>query len=45
MALYSVIQFTSMTVVYAFGIDLSNADYYYEDIVTVLPISFTMAFS
>jgi len=45
MALYSVIQFTSLTIVYAFQIDLSNADYYYEDIITVLPISFTMAFS
>jgi cation-transporting ATPase 13A2 len=45
MALYSVIQFTSLTIVYAFQIDLSNADYYYIDIVTILPISFTMAFS
>jgi len=45
MALYSVIQFTSLTICYAFQIDLSNFDYYYEDIVTVLPLSFVMAFS
>jgi len=45
MALYSVIQFTTLTIVYAFQIDLSNADYYYIDIVIILPISFTMAFS
>jgi len=45
MALYSVIQFTTLTIVYAFQIDLSNADYYYIDIIVILPISFTMAFS
>jgi len=45
MALYSVIQFTTLTIVYAFQIDLSNANYYYIDIVIILPISFTMAFS
>jgi cation-transporting ATPase 13A3/4/5 len=45
MALYSIIQFTSLTIVYAFQIDLSNADYYYIDIIIILPISFTMAFS
>jgi len=43
--LYSVIQFTTLTIVYAFQIDLSNANYYYIDIVIILPISFTMAFS
>jgi len=45
MALYSVIQFTTLTCCYAFQIDLSNADYYYIDIIIILPISFTMAFS
>jgi len=45
MALYSIIQFTTLTIVYAFQIDLSNADYYYIDMIIILPISFTMAFS
>jgi len=45
MALYSVIQFTSVTILYFQLIDLTNWHYYHQDIMAVLPFSTTMAMS
>ena len=42
MALYSVIQSTTLTIVYYNLIDLSTNAYYYIDIFIILPLSFTM---
>ena len=41
--LYSVIQFTSVTVVYNYLVDLTNANYYYADIFLIIPLSAAMA--
>jgi len=45
MALYSVIQFTSVTILYYQLIDMTNWHYYHQDIMAVLPFSTTMAMS
>jgi cation-transporting ATPase 13A3/4/5 len=45
MALYSVIQSTTITIVYFFLIDLSTVAYYYEDIILILPLAFSMGFT
>jgi cation-transporting P-type ATPase 13A2 len=45
MALYSMIQFTSVTILYFYLYNLSNWNYYHEDVMAVLPFSSTMALS
>jgi len=45
MALYSVIQSCTVTIVYYYIIDLSTNAYYFVDICTILPLSFTMGMS
>jgi len=45
MALYSIIQFTSVTILYLYQIDLTNWSYYHIDILIILPLSATMAMS
>jgi cation-transporting ATPase 13A3/4/5 len=45
MALYSMIQFTSVTILYYYKYNLSNWNYYHEDVMAVLPFSSTMALS
>mmetsp|Transcript_6387 Transcript_6387/g.5768 ORF Transcript_6387/g.5768 Transcript_6387/m.5768 type:complete len:96 (+) Transcript_6387:1183-1470(+) len=45
MALYSVIQFTSVTILYFYLIDLTNWHYYHIDILIILPLSAAMAMS
>lgn len=42
-ALYSVIQFTSVTILYYLLADLTNASYYYIDIFLIVPLSAAMA--
>lgn len=45
MALYSVIQFTSVTILYHHLIELTNWHYYHIDMFIILPLSATMAMS
>ena len=45
MALYSIIQFTSVTILYFEQIDLTNWAYYHIDIFIILSLSATMAMS
>ena len=42
-ALYSVIQFTSVTILYYLPVDLTNASYYYIDIFLIIPLSAAMS--
>jgi len=45
MALYSTIQFTTITILYYYLIELTNWHYYHIDIVIILFLSATMAMS
>lgn len=44
-ALYSIIQFVGVTLLYSQTMDFTNWDYYHVDVVIVLTLSFTMAMS
>ena len=45
MALYSMIQFSTVTLILASGSDLSNYEYIYVDLILIFPLAITMSYS
>ena len=45
MVIYSMIQFTTVTILYIEGSNLSDSMYLFNDLITIFPLSMTMGFT